>query len=74
MTPLFSEIVILIFGIKILLFTISKKLSVFVVATFLIFADKLNADQWLSVALMYIGTQGAIDIITKFLTKDKTSQ
>jgi len=59
---------------RILSFTISKKLSVFVVATFLIFADKLNADQWLSVALMYIGTQGAIDIITKFLTKDKTSQ
>ena len=52
---------------RILSFTISKKLSVFVVATFLIFADKLNAEQWLSVALMYIGSQAAIDIIVQLI-------
>jgi hypothetical protein len=52
---------------KILNFTISKKLSVFIIATFLIFSDKLNADQWLNVAIVYIGTQGTIDIFIKIL-------
>lgn len=47
---------------KILDFTISKKLSVFIIATFLVFAKILDADQWLKVAIMYIGTQGTIDL------------
>ena len=52
---------------KILNFTISKKLSVFIIATFLIFAEKLTSEQWLDVAMMYIGTQGAIDIIVQLI-------
>lgn len=47
---------------KILAFTISKKLSVFIIATFLILSDKLPSDDWVRIAIMYIGTQGVIDI------------
>jgi len=42
---------------------ISKKLMVFVVATALSFSDKLTGEQFVNVALMYIGTQGAIDAV-----------
>lgn len=46
----------------ILNFTISKKLTVFIIATFLVFSQILDPEQWLKVALMYIGTQGTIDL------------
>ena len=52
---------------KILAFTISKKLSVFIIATFLIFAQKLDAEQWVNISIMYIGTQGALDIISEMI-------
>lgn len=42
---------------------ISKKLMVFIVATTLAFSGKLTGDQFVNVAIMYIGTQGAIDAI-----------
>jgi hypothetical protein len=42
---------------------ISKKLMVFVIATILAFSNKLTGDQFVNVAIMYIGTQGAIDAI-----------
>ncbi|MFD0762974.1 hypothetical protein ACFQZW_12860 [Lutibacter aestuarii] len=57
---------------KILSFTISKKLSVFIIATFLIFAEKLSAEQWVNIAMMYIGTQGAIDILVELIKARKT--
>lgn len=47
---------------KVLAWTISKKLTVFLIATLLIFKDKINGEQWVYVALVYIGTQGAIDL------------
>ena len=42
---------------------ISKKLLVFVIATVLSFSDKLTGEQFVNVAIMYIGTQGAIDAV-----------
>ncbi len=42
---------------------ISKKLMVFIVATFLAFSDKLTGEQFVNVAMVYIGTQGAIDAV-----------
>ena len=42
---------------------ISKKLSVFVVATILAFSNKLSGEQFVNVAMMYIGSQAAIDAI-----------
>ena len=50
---------------KILKFTISKKLTVFLIATILIFQAKLTGEQWINLSLMYIGTQGLIDLIIK---------
>ena len=42
---------------------ISKKLMVFIVATSLAFSDKISGEQFVNVAIMYIGTQGAIDAV-----------
>lgn len=50
---------------KFLSFTISKKLTVFAVATVLVFSDKIEGTEWVYVALMYIGTQGAIDLYNR---------
>jgi hypothetical protein len=50
---------------KILNWTISKKLTVFFIATILIFAGKITGSEWIYVALMYIGTQGMIDLYNR---------
>lgn len=47
---------------KVLNFTISKKLTVFAVATILILKDSISGSEWVYISLMYIGTQGAIDL------------
>jgi urocanate hydratase len=50
---------------KILNSWVSKKLFVFVTATALaIFGDLTSAD-WVIIATVYIGTQGAIDAVSK---------
>lgn len=43
---------------------VSKKLLVWFVSTGLLVLDKLTGDQWLAVALAYIGSQGVVDIAT----------
>lgn len=44
---------------------VSKKLFVFVIATLLaVFGDLTSAD-WVVIATVYIGTQGAIDAVSK---------
>lgn len=47
---------------KILAFTISKKLTVFLIATILILKGSISGSEWVYISLMYIGTQGAIDL------------
>jgi hypothetical protein len=49
----------------ILSFTVSKKLLVFLISTFLVWRELLTSEQWVSIALMYIGTQGAIDLFSQ---------
>lgn len=44
---------------------ISKKLIVFVVACFGMFSGTITDSEWTNIALMYIGTQGAVDIVMK---------
>jgi hypothetical protein len=44
---------------------ISKKLSVFVVASFGLFSGTLTSGDWVTIAAVYIGTQGVIDAISK---------
>ena len=46
---------------KILSFTISKKLTVFAVATVLAFSDNLDSSDWMYIAISYIWAQGIID-------------
>ena len=47
---------------KFLDLTISKKLTVFAVATILVFNNRIEGIEWVYISLMYIGTQGAIDL------------
>lgn len=44
---------------------ISKKLMVLVVASFGLFSGALTDSEWTNIAIMYIGTQGAIDAVTR---------
>ena len=50
---------------KILSRYISRKLMVFVVACFGLFSETLTSSDWVMIAGVYIGTQGAIDAISK---------
>ena len=47
---------------KVLNWTISKKLTVFVIATILILKGSISGAEWMYISLLYIGTQGAIDL------------
>ena len=46
---------------KILTFTISKKLTVFVLATIFFKLGNLESEQWVKLCFVYLGVQGAID-------------
>jgi hypothetical protein len=47
---------------KILKFTVSKKLTVFIIASLFTLKDVIEGSEWVYISLMYIGTQGAIDL------------
>lgn len=44
---------------------ISKKLMVFLIGTLFLYLGKLDGNQWVNLSMIYIGTQGVIDAITK---------
>ena len=44
---------------------VSKKLMVFIVASFGLFSHTLTSSEWVNIAIVYIGTQGALDIVMK---------
>ena len=44
---------------------LSRKLMVFIVASFGLFSGTLVSGDWVILATVYIGTQGACDIVTK---------
>lgn len=48
---------------------LSRKLLVFLVACFGLFAGKLDSSDWVTIAAVYIGTQGVIDAIQKLKSK-----
>ena len=48
---------------------VSRKLMVFVVASFGLFSATLTSSDWVTIAAVYIGTQGAIDAIVKLRQK-----
>ena len=46
---------------------LSRKLTVFILGTVFFVANVgLTADDWMSLALMYLGTQGLVDIVTTY--------
>jgi hypothetical protein len=50
---------------RILNATISKKLTVFVIACIFVYLGKIDSKQWVNIAMIYIGIQGIIDSIVK---------
>ena len=44
---------------------VSKKLIVFILACIFLIADKVMAEQWINIAMVYIGSQAAVDMIIK---------
>lgn len=44
---------------------ISRKMLVMVTSTVLLFVSEFTPEQWLWVAMAYIGSQGAVDIVAK---------
>ena len=54
---------------KALSLTISKKLTVFAIATVLVLKSSISGSEWVYISLMYIGTQGAIDLYNSIKTK-----
>ena len=56
---------------KILNSWISKKLTVFIVASLGLFSGLITDSEWTNIALMYIGSQAAIDAIIKVRTKQQ---
>jgi len=45
---------------------VSRKLLVWLTTTYLLLADKVSGDQWVAIALAYIGSQGLADIAAKW--------
>jgi ABC-type maltose transport system permease subunit len=43
---------------------VSRKLTVFLIATYGLFSDKIPAEQWVTLAIVYIGTQAAINAVS----------
>lgn len=54
---------------KILSVVISKKLTVFFIATIFIILGKLNSEQWVNIAMVYIGSQAAVDLMIQLRKK-----
>ena len=50
---------------------ISKKLMVFVIASFGLFAGTLTSSDFVNISMVYIGTQGAIDAIKMLRSKQQ---
>ena len=42
----------------------SRKLLVWMVSTALLLKDSINGDQWVAIALAYVGTQAFVDAAT----------
>lgn len=50
---------------KFLGYFVSKKLSVFIVASFFVGLGVIESNQWVNVSLIYIGGQSVIDAVSK---------
>ena len=50
---------------KFLGYFVSKKLSVFAVASFFVGFGMIESNEWVNIALIYIGGQSVIDAVSK---------
>ena len=48
---------------------ISKKLLVFLICSIGFFTGKITSSEWINIAMIYIGTQGAIDTVKTYIQK-----
>ena len=48
---------------------ISKKLTVFIIACLFIWLGKIEGTQWVNIAIVYIGSQAAVDMMAKLRGK-----
>ena len=56
---------------KYLDFTISKKLTVFLIATVYLKLGLINGEQWLIISSLYVGVQAWIDSIKEYYNSKK---
>ena len=56
---------------KYLDFTISKKLTVFLIATIFLYFGKIDSEQWLVISSVYVGVQSFIDGIKEYYNSKK---
>ena len=52
---------------------ISRKLTVFIIATFFAYIAYLTPEQWMEIAKLYIGVQSVIDVTTVIKNKPPES-
>jgi hypothetical protein len=52
---------------------ISRKLLVWITATVLMYGSKITSDDWVLICMIYLGSQGALDIVEKFLSVKNTT-
>lgn len=52
---------------------ISRKLLVWLTATVLMYGSKITSDDWVLICMIYLGSQGALDIVEKFLKAKNTT-
>ena len=53
---------------------ISRKLTVFIVASIALFFSKVDSDNWTIVATMYIAIEGATNIAERLMKAKNTSE
>lgn len=46
---------------------VSRKLLVWITATVLMYGSKITSDDWVLICMIYLGSQGALDIVEKVL-------
>ena len=51
--------------------TISKKLTVFLIATIFLYFGKIDSEQWLVISSVYVGVQSFIDGIKEYYNSKK---
>ena len=56
---------------KILSFTVSKKLTVFILATIFFKMEMIDSNQWIGLAFMYLGVQGSLDLYKLIMSNNK---